>query len=302
MVGATRLNSQYSAIETLLEKGAFVGCVAACGTLFEQLMTALYLGVMGEDEPLSVILSDIAFWAVIGDKTFCDTAGMLHYACQRLTEDPDAEADPRRAAELAKSGLDEVIELTADFLSHHGAQRCLDPRILKNGDARERVSRLVESLRAQLDGAGCSDGLSMQPPFMNACLLDFSDEDAALWARHIAVRLQRIGLLTTAEVHTLDAEQVVVERVGLTNEFIRRAAAQANGGALLIEHMEEFDMPCLGGNLLDRAFKTTCTAAEKYLGSLCIVVSGEGERVEKAFRSSEQCAEYFPLVLSGKRS
>ncbi len=298
MVGLTRLNSQYSTIETLLEDGAFVGCVAACGALFDQLMSALYLSVMGEDECPCVILSDITFWDIIDDDSFCDTALMLHYACQQLSEAPAAEAAPRKAAGLAKAGLDEVIEHTAAFLSRHGAAKCLDPRILRAKAARDRVSRLVDTLRARLDGAGCSDGFSMQPPFMNACLLDLPD--AALWTGYLALRLRRLGLLTTAEVHTLDADQVVAERVGLTNEFIRRAAAKANGGALLIEHMEEFDMPCLGGNLLDRALKTTVAAADRYLGSLCIVVSGAGERVEKAFRAAERSEECFPLFLSSR--
>ena len=108
-------------------------------------------------------------------------------------------------------------------------------------------------------------------------------------------------MLSSPRVHTLDADQVIVERVGMTNEFIRRAAAKANGGVLLIEHFEEFDMPCAGGTLIDRALKTTVTAAENYRGSLCIVVSGEGESVERAFRRLDRGEEYFPLILSYRK-
>lgn len=298
MVGTKRLNSQYAKIETLYGQGDHAGCVAACSELFGQLMGGLYLSITGEKAPLSVILSDIDFWRTVGDKTFCDTAGMLHYACYRLTEEGGSEAKPENAARLAMSGLDDVIEYTARFFAGKGKEKCLDPILLQRDDIREQILRWTESLRVQLDGAGCSDGFSMQPPFLNACLLDFPERETALWTRFIAEQLRRIGLLTGADVQVLDAEQVVVERVGLTNEFIRRATAAANGGALLIEHFEEFDMPCVGGNLLDRALRTTLTAAERYRGSLCIVVSGQGENVEKAFHRAEQGAEYFRLMLS----
>ncbi len=300
MVGAQRLNSQYAKIETLYERQAFNDCVAACSTLFEQLLGGLYLGVTGESAQSTVILSDIDFWKTIGSKTFCDTAGMLQYACYRLTEGDDAPKGAK-AAELAKTGLDDVIGYTADFLSRHGKSRCIDPAILERDDLREPIHRMAESLRTQMEAAGCSDGFSMQPPFMNACLLDFPEQRTEIWTRYIARQLQRAGLLSSAEFQTLDAEQVVVERVGMTNEYIRRAAAKANGGVLLIEHFEEFDMPCAGGNLMDRALKTICTAAEQYRGSLCIAVAGEGENVEKAFARAERGEEFFPLLLSFKR-
>ncbi len=298
MIGAKRLNSQYSRIETLYEQGDFSACVEASSDLFGQLMQSLYLSVTGERAKLTVILSDIGFWDVIGNKTFCDTAGMLQYACYRLTEEPTDEMEPSKAASLAKSGLDDVIGYTAQFLAKHGKKRCLDPIILRRDDVREQISRLTDQLRAKMEAAGCSGGLSMQPPYMNACLLDLPDEETLIWAKYIARQLQRTGLLTTEKVHILDADRVVTERVGLTNEFIRRAAAEANGGALLIEHFEEFDMPCLGGNLLDRALRTTINAAETYRGSLCIIVAGQGENVEKTFRKTERCGEYFPLALS----
>lgn len=300
MIGAKRLNSQYAKLETLYMDGAYADCVAACSDMFEQIMSGLYLAVTGEHAPLTVILSDIGFWDVIRSKPFCDTAGMLQYACYRISEEQEDATDPGKAASLAKSGLDDVIGYTAAFLSKRGREKCLDPVILKRDDVREQVHRLIESLRAKLDAAGCSDGISMQPPFMNACLLDFPENEIAVWTRYIAKRLQKEGLLTSAKLGFLDAEKVVEERVGLTNEFIRRAAADANGGALLVEHFEEFDMPCLGGNLLDRALKTIITAAEKYRGSLCIVVSGAGENVERAFGRAEKGGEYFPLALSLK--
>ncbi len=296
MIGAKRLNSQYAAVETLYGQGAYAACVAACGEVLEELLGGLYLGVMGETARLSVILSDIEFWRVIDDRQFCDTAGMLQYACCRLAEESGAE--PEKAARLATTGLDDVIEHAARFLARSGAEKCVDPAVLKREDMRERVRVMTEGLRAKLDAAGCSGGFSMQPPFMNAFLLDFPERENAAWTRFLAGRLQRAGLLTTARVGVLDAERVVDERVGLTNEFIRRAAAGANGGALLIEHFEEFDMPCLGGNLLDRALKTTLTAAEKYRGSLCIVVAGRGESVERAFRRAEAAEEAFPLFLA----
>lgn len=295
------MNSQYARIDTAYEQGQFDGCVAACSTMFEQLISVLYLGVMGERAPLSVILSDIDFWAAIGDKTFCDTAGMLQYACYRLTESGEGE-DPAKAAKLAKSGLDSVIGYTARFLSQRGEKACLNPAILKRDDLREPINRLSESLQMKMDAAGCSDGFSMQPPFMNAALLDFPDREVPVWAGYVARRIERAGMLSSPRVQTLDAEQVVTERVGLTNEFIRRAAAQANGGVLLIEHFEEFDMPCAGGNLIDRALKTAVAVAENYRGSLCVIVSGYGESVEQAFQRIEQGEEYFPLLLSfGKR-
>lgn len=302
MVGENRLNSQYAKIDTAYEQGKFDGCVVACSALFEQILSGLYLGVMGERAPLSVILSDIDFWKTIDNKKFCDTAGLLQYACYCLTENGEEEKDPAKAAKLAKSGLDDVIGYAADFLSRRGAKECLDPALLKRGDLCEPINRLAESLRMQMNAAGCSDGFSMQPPFMNVILLDFPEREAPIWADYIARRLQRAGMLSSPQMHTLDAEQVVIERVGMTNEFIRRAAARSNGGVLLIEHVEEFDMPCAGGNLLDRALKTTVTAAENYRGSLCIVVSGEGESVERAFERAEWGEEYFPLLLSfGKR-
>lgn len=298
MIGAKRMNSQYARIETLYEKGDFVDCVAASSQLFEQLMQSLYLGITGEKAQLTVILSDIGFWDVIGNKSFCDTAGMLQYACYRLTEGEEEDTEPVKAASLAKSGLDDIIAYTAQFLTKQGKKKCLPPAVLNREDVREQVLRLTDTLRVKMETAGCRDGMSMQPPFMNACLLDFPEDETEIWARYIAKKLQALGLLTTAELQVLDADQVVAERVGLTNEFIRRASAGANGGALLVEHFEEFDMPCLGGNLLDRALKTVINAAEKYRGSLAIIVSGQGENVEKAFRRAENCGEYFPLALS----
>ena len=302
MVGANRLNSQYARIDTAYEQGEFGGCVVACNALFEQILSGLYLGVTGERAPLSFILSDISFWEAIDNKAFCDTAGMLQYACYCLTEDGGEEKDPAKAARLVKSGLDDVINYAARFLSQRGEKECLNPVLLKHGDLREPINRFSESLWTRMDTAGCIGGLSMQPPFMNAALLDFPDREAPVWAEYIARRLKRVGMLSTPGMHTLDAEQVVIERVGMTNEFIRRAAAKANGGVLLIEHFEEFDMPCAGGNLIDRALKTAAAAAEKYRGSLCIVVSGEGERFEQAFRGAEWAEEYFPLLLSFGRS
>ncbi len=297
MTGAKRLNSQYAEVEDLYEQEDYAACIAACGALFDQLMGGVYLSVTGEPAPTGVILSDIDFWTCVGSEEFHNTAEMLQYACCRLADEGEAEPEEKAAA-LAKSGLEQVIEHVDRFLSRRGKEACLDTAILKRDGVREQIRRLTDSLRARLDGAGCSDGVSMLPPFMNICLLDFPERETALWARYIAGRLKRIGTLTTAELRTLDADRVVSERVGLTNEFIRRASAEANGGALLIEHFEEFDMPCLGGNLLDRALKTTVAAAEKYRGSLCIVVSGRGENVEKAFRRAENSAEYFPLSIS----
>ncbi len=296
--GAKKLNSQYAKIEKHYERGEHGACVEACSTLFEQLMGGLYLSVMGEEAPLAVILSDIDFWQVIDDREFCDRAGMLQYACYRIAETPCGEGDPEKEAELAKSGLEDVIEDTARFLSQEGDGKCLDPAVLAREDVREAILALVEGFSAQLDAAGCSGGVSMQPPYMNAILLDFPERETAPWARFIAQRLKKAGLLTSAKLRTLDAEQVVLERVGLTNEFIRRASAEANGGALLIEHFEEFDMPCLGGNLMDRALQTILTAADNYRGSLCIVVSGMGERVEKTICRTDRAGNRFPLALS----
>ena len=299
MTGVHFLNSQYARIDTAYEQGKYDGCVTACSALFEQILSGLYLGVTGGDAPTSVILSDIDFWAAIGNKAFCDTAGMLQYACCRLTE--SGEGDPARAAKLAKSGLDNVIAYTARFLSQRGAKECLDPVLLKRRDLLAPINHFAESLRAKMETAGFSGGFSMQPPFMNAGLLGFPERETPVWADYIARRLQRAGLLSSRRMHTLDADQVVVERVGMTNEFIRRAAAEANGGVLLIEHFEEFDMPCAGGNLIDRALRTTAVAAENYRGSLCVVVSGEGESVERAFRRLDRGEEYFPLLLSFKK-
>ena len=297
LIGAKRLNSQYSRIETLYEEGNFAECVAASSTLFEQIMKSLYLAVTGENAQLTVILSDISFWETIGNKSFCDTAGMLQYACYRLSEGQD-DTEPAKAAGLAKTGLDTIIEYTAAFVSKHGKKKFLDRAVLDRDDVRGHIRHLVEGFSRKMENAGCSDGLSMQPPYMNAGLLDFPEKETEAWAGYIASQLQRAGLLTTAELQTLDAGRVVDERVGLTNEYIRRASAKANGGALLITHFEDFDMPCLGGNLIDRALKTTINAAEKYRGSLCIIVSGSGERVEAAFRRAERVGEYFPLVIS----
>ena len=298
MVGAKRLNSQYARIDTACEQRQFSGCVAACSALFEQLLSGLYLGVVGENAPLSVILSDIDFWRVINDKSFCDTAGMLQYACYHLMESGEAEKEPAKAAKLAKSGLDNVIGYTARFLSQRGAQECLDPAVLRRGDLRDSINRFVGDLWAQMETAGCSGGFSMRPPFMNVGFLNFPEGETRAWAEFIARQLKRAGMLSSARTETLDAEEIVIERVGMTNEFIRRAAARANGGVLLIEHIEEFDIPCAGGNLIDRALKTTTAAAENYCGSLCIVVSGEGERAEQALQRFERVEEYFPLILS----
>lgn len=300
MTGAKRLNSQYARVEELYMDGRYAECVSASSDLFEMLMTGLYLAVTGEKAPVTVVLSDISFWDVIRNKPFCDTAGMLQYACYRISEGEDGESDPGKAASLAKTGLDDVIGYTAQFLTKYGREKCVDPIILRRDDVREQVHRLTESLTRKLDAAGCSEGMSMQPPFMNACLLDFPEDEIAVWARYIAKRLQKEGLLTSAELRFLDAEKVVEERVGLTTEYIRRATAEANGGALLIEHFEEFDMPCAGGNLLDRALRTIGTAAETYRGSLCIVISGAGENVEKALARAEKGGNYFPLALSLK--
>lgn len=300
MTGAKRLNSQYARVEELYVDGRYAECVAASSELFETLMMGLYLAVTGEQAKVTVILSDIGFWDVIRNKPFCDTAGMLQYACYRLTEGGEDELEPGKAASLAKTGLDDIIGYTAQFLTKYGREKCLDPIILRRDDVREQVHRLIESLKTKMDAAGCSDGMSMQPPFMNACLLDFPEKEIEVWARYIAKRLQKEGLLTSEELRFLDAEKVVEERVGLTTEYIRRATADANGGALLIEHFEEFDMPCAGGNLLDRALRTIGTAAETYRGSLCIVVSGAGESVEKAFVRAEKGGNYFPLALSLK--
>lgn len=302
MTGAKRLNSQYAGLETLYEQRAYAGCVAACSALFEQLMSGLYLSVTGEKGQLALILSDIAFWEIVGDKGFCDTAQMLQYACYRLTEETDADAEPEKAARLARSGLDDIIEYTSGFLSKQGGKKCLDPVILRRDGVRERICRLTDSLRAQMEAAGCSDGFSMQPPFMNACLLNFPEKETAVWARFLGMKLQRAGLLSSSELDVLDAEWVVDERVGLTNEFIRRSSAGANGGVLLIEHFEEFDMSVAGGNLLDRAMKTIITAADTYRGSMCIVVAGEGEHAEKAVRRAERSEECFPLILSLKEA
>lgn len=304
MPGENRLNSQYAKIDTAYEQGQFGGCVAACSALFERLLSGLYLGVMGERAPLSVILSDIDFWKAVDNKAFCDTAGMLQYACYCLTENGGGENDPAKAAKLAKSGLDDVIGYAARFLSQRGEKVCLNPALLKRDDLREPVNRFSESLCEQMDAAGCSGGFSMLPPFMNAALLNFPEREAPAWAGYIGRRLKKAEMLSSPQVHTLDADQIVVERVGMTNEYIRRATARSNGGVLLIEHFEELDMPCAGGNLLDRALKTIAVAAENYRGSLCIVVSGAGESVEQTFEraGAEWGEEYFPLRLSyGKR-
>lgn len=297
MVGAKRLNSQYSGIETLYDQGAYAGSVGACSALFEQILGGLYLAVTGEKNKLDFILSDISFWNVINDKEFSDASTMLRYACYRLTEEPAGTVDPATAAEAAKFGLDDVIRHTARFLSQRGDETCIDPIVLKQDDARERIGRMVETLCRRMENAGCSDGFSMQPPFMNGCLVDFPEQETAVWARYIARKLQAAGLLTSPELRTLDAEWIVEERVGLTNELIRRAAADANGGTLLVEHFEEFDMPVVGGNLLDRALRTLIAAAEKYRGSLCIICAGQGDDVEKTFRRAERGEECFPLLL-----
>lgn len=297
LIGTKRLNSQYAKIETLLDQGNYMECISACTTLFEQIMSSLYLAVTGDKAQLSVILSDIRFWDTIGSKPFCDTAVMLQYACYRLSEE-GGETDPKKAASLAKSGLDTIIEYTAGFVSKHGKKKFIAGAILEREDVRGHIAALVESFSRKMENAGCSDGFSMQPPYMNAGLLDFPEGEIEVWAGFIAAKLQRAGLLTTDKVETLDAGRVIDERVGLTNEYIRRASAKANGGVLLIRHFEDFDMPCLGGNLIDRALRTTVNAAEKYRGSLCIIVSGSGERVEEAFRRTERSGEYFPLVIS----
>lgn len=298
MTGDSRLNSQYAAIDTAFVQGRFDGCVAACGALVEQLLSDLYLGVTGEEAPPSVILSDIEFWKIIDNKAFCDTAGMLRYACERMEEsDESGFKSPAGAARLAKSGLEDVISYTARFLAQQGRKKCLAPEVLKRRDLRGPINRFSESLWKQMDAAGCSDGLSMQPPFMNAALLSFPEREAPVWAEYIARRLRRVGLLSSERTHTLNAEQIVEERVGMTNEFIRRAAAKANGGVLLIERFEAFDLPCAGGSLIDRALKTTLTAAEKYRGSLCIVVSGAEEKTGAALERVGRGGEYFPLVL-----
>ncbi len=298
MGGAKRMNSQYAKIETLYDQGSYDECVAACSELFGDLLGGLYLGVTGETAQSAVILSDIDFWSVVDDKEFCDTAGMLHYACCRLTDDDGEKAEGAQAAKLAKSGLDDVIAHTSRFLTQRGDRECLPSAVLKRDDLRAQIHRLAGSLHAQMEAAGCSDGLSMQPPFMNAALTDFPERETALWAQYIARQLRRAGMLSAENVHTLDAEQVVDERVGLTNEYIRRAAAKANGGVLLIEHFEEFDMPCVGGNLTDRAMRTVINVAQTYRGSLCIVVAGAGESAEKALRRDERGEECFPLLLS----
>ena len=298
MTGDNRLNSQYARVEMLYDRGDYHDCVAACSTLFEQLMGGLYRGVTGVDERLPVILSDIVFWQVVDNKQFCDTAGLLQYACCRLTEGDGGGTEPEKAARLAISGLDRVIGYADRFLALYGREKCLDPAVLARADVRARVARRAEFLRAQLEGAGCRDGVSMQPPHMNACLIDAPERETRLWARFIAARLHRSGLLSTAELRVLDADQVVTERVGMTNEFIRRAAAGANGAALLIEHMEEFDMPCAGGSLIDRALRTALSAAELYRGSLCIILAGRGDSLSKALHRDERSAEFFPLTLS----
>lgn len=300
MTGAQRLNSQYAKIETLYEQGDFEQCVAACSTLFEQILGGLYLGVTGETAQPTVILSDIDFWETIGDKTFCDTAGMLQYACYRLTEEGTEEPESGKAARLAKSGLDDIIGYASRFLAEKGETACLEPKLLHRPDLLAPIHHMAGSLRAQMEAAGCSDGVSMQPPFMNAALLDFPERETALWTRHIAQSLRRAGLLSSERIQTLDAEQVVVDRVGMTTEYIRRAAARANGGALLIERFEEFNMPCVGGNLIDRALRTVTAVAEQYRGSLSIVLSGEGESVERALRRMDRGEELFPLLLSYK--
>ncbi len=297
MTGAQRLNSQYAKIETLYEQGDFEQCVAACSALFEQLLGGLYLGVTGETAQPTVILSDIDFWQAVGDKTFCDTAGMLQYACYRLTEGEE-EMENAKAARLAKSGLDDIIGYASRFLAEKGETACLEPKLLERPDLLAPIHRMAESLRAQMEAAGCSDGFSMQPPFMNAVLLDFPERETSVWTHYIARRLRRAGLLSSEKFHALDAEQVVVDRVGMTTEYIRRAAAKANGGALLIERFEEFHMPCVGGNLIDRALRTVAAVAEQYRGSLSIVVSGEGESVERALRRMDRGEELFPLLLS----
>lgn len=297
MIGAKRLNSQYAGIETLYEQSAYAGSAAACGAMFEKLLGGLYLAVTGEKNQLDFILSDLAFWKLVDDQEFFDCASMLRYACYRLSVEPAGTVDPATAAEAAKFALDDVIRYTARFLSRHD-ELCIDPAVLQNDAVRDRIGRMVDMLVRRMEGAGCSDGYSMQPPHMNACLVDFPERETETWTRYLAQRLQRAGLLTVSDVHTLDAEWVVDERVGLTNELIRRATAGANGGALLVEHFEAFDMPVVGGNLLDRAFRTLITAADTYRGSLCIVCAGEGENVEKAFRRAERGEECFPLLLS----
>jgi len=298
MTGDNRLNSQYARVEMFYDRGDYYDCVAACSALFEQLMVGLYRSVTGVDEKLPVILSDIDFWKIVDNKPFCDTAGMLQYACYRLIEEGGGDTEPEKAANLARSGLDDVISFADGFLAEYGQEKCLDPIVLDHADVRARIVRQTESLREQLEGAGCRDGMSMQPPHMNACLLDATERETRLWAEFFAGQLRRAGLLSSSELRVLDADQVVTERVGMTNEFIRRAAAGANGAALLIEQMEMFDMPCVGGSLIDRALRTILSAAEIYRGSLCIILAAQGDSLTKAMRRDERSEEYFPLTLS----
>ena len=297
MIGAKGLNSQYSEIENLYDRGSYAESVRACAALFEQLIGGLYLGVTGEKNKADFILSDLDFWKTVDDREFSDAATMLRYTCYRMMEEPAGAVDPATAAEAAKFGLDNVIRHTVRFLTEH-EDLLLDPVVLSRDDVREQIGRMSEKLARQMDDAGCSDGFSMQPPYMNACLVEFPERETAIWAKYFASRLQRTGLLTSAKLCTLDAEWIVEERVGLTNELIRRASAEANGGVLLVEHFEEFDMPVVGGNLLDRAFRTLIAAADMYRGSMCIVCAGQGEKVEKAFRSAERSEECFPLLIS----
>ena len=298
MKGIGGVNAQYAKIGIIFEQGSYLNGAAASSALLEEIMKYLYFAVTGEREPLSVILSDISFWNVIDDTEFCDTAGVLHFTCYRMTEVPEDDRDLKELIGLIRSGIDTVIEHTAWFLLRHGRERCLPPEVLRRDDVRRQYRRMFESLGKALESFGYGGGVSMDPPYLNLRLLDFPDEETRIWAQYSAKKLYEMGMLISPDVKVLDSEAVVLDRVGMTNELIRRAAAGANGGTLLVDRFDAFNMPCMGENLMDRALRTLCTAAEKYRGSLSIVIAGQGDAAAKKLTQNTRVNECFPFLTA----
>ena len=282
MAGKLRLNSQYAYIEQGIARNMPEDAVAVCKDLFEHLMGKLYESVTGEKQPISVIVSDIDFWHVVEEPTLCDMAYMLYYALFQMQTGSDNRKVGVETAMLVKESLEGLIERIASFLEEKGPEKCLHPVLLGRPEVRAGICELCSRLESGLGSAGYRDGLSIEPPYMNACLLDFPASEPIIWAGYLADQPHRTGLLAAAKVKRVSAEEMVRENVSLATELVRRAAEEANGGVLLIDEFQAFDTLCVGGSLIDRVFRTVFTQAERYRGSLCILIAGQGEGFKKA--------------------
>lgn len=113
---------------------------------------------------------------------------------------------------------------------------------------------------------------------------------AGLAARYFAAR----GLLHRDFVHRVQASTLLQGTVGGTGERLRAAAREANGGVLFLDEFQGLDSPFTGGNLAAEAMHALVGVANEFQNSLCIIIAGCEEDVERILQYGQGASQCFP--------